>query len=159
MLFEDGIIEEKYIRQGSLSFIIHNEKPEKTGWWRKVRNNEEVIYILEMPMMKDFNLNNENVKKSRVEYGACVMKSNTLSYGQNVLDKFNVLCTANGIAQYIIMRNDYFRNIKRVEFDCAMACLNREDFKITDCFEKLFGYYLEGNEENNLKAVARNMLK
>lgn len=112
-----------------------------------------------MPMMKDFNLNNENIKNSRVEYGTCIMKNNTLSYGQNVLDKFNVLCTANGIAQYIIMRNDYFKNIKRVDFNCAMACLNGEDFKITDGFEKLFNYYFEENEENNLKLIAKNMLK
>jgi hypothetical protein len=147
-------IGEKYINQGNLTFIIHNEKPVKSGWWRKVRNKEEVIYILERPVHKDFSLEHPDVKESRIEHGVCVMKANTLSYGQNVNNKFNVLASASGLAQYIIMSNNYLQNIDNDVWEKLI----KENITITDDFEKLFKIYFNKKSANDIEELARNMI-
>jgi hypothetical protein len=148
-------IGERFINQGNLAFIIHNQKPVKSGWWRKVRNSKaEVIYILEKPFHKDFSLEHIDIKESRIEHGACVMKTNTLSYGQNVENKFNVLASASGLAQYIIMKNNYLQNVELSVWNELM----KESITITNDFEKLFKMHFNKKQLSSIEEFAQNMI-
>ena len=141
---------EENVTQGDLVFIIHKEKPIKSGWWRKVRggkpSNKNTIYILEKPIHKDFNLSHEDVINSRVEHGMCIMKQNSLSYGINVLKKFEILIDAKGVSQVFILQNNYLTdsnkeilNILLTEFD--------DDILITSDGNILLETWANSNED------------
>ena len=130
-------IYEENVSLGDLVFIIHKEKPVKNGWWRKVRygktSNKNIIYILEKPIHKDFNLSHKDIINSRVEHGMCIMKQNSLSYGINVLKKFEILINTKGIAQAFILQNNYLvdsnkeiLNILLTEFEDDILIINNE---------------------------------
>lgn len=154
MVEYSDFIKERTINQGNLVFIIHNEKPVKSGWWRKVKNKEEVIYILEKPVHKEFSLEHKDVRESRVEHEVCVMKDSTLSYGQDVNNKFEILASASGLAQYIIMNNNYLQNVNTDTWDKLM----RENIIVTDNFEKLFSLYTNEKQYSNIEELAKNMI-
>ena len=131
---------EDNVAQGDLVFILHKEKLVKSGWWRKVRcgktSNKNVIYILEKPTHKDFNLSHEDVRNSRVEHGMCVMKQNSLSYGINVIKKFNILINAKGIAQAFILQNNYLIDSDKEIFNTLLTEFD-DDILITNDGETL----------------------
>ncbi|WP_252251215.1 hypothetical protein [Clostridium sp. VAP52] len=150
-------IEEKNIWQGNLIFLIHKEKPTKTGWWRKIRTEDkEIIYLLEQPMHKDFNLDNEEIKDSRIDrrIKTCVMKDSTLRYGQVKLDKFDVLASAGAISQMFIIQNNYMKNCNENNFEALMSM---GDIMVTEGFEELFRMYIDRNN-NCYKSICSNLI-
>lgn len=143
MKYED-CIHEIHVSQGSLIFLHHNEKPVKSGWWRKVKNGDEVIYVLEKPMHKGFNLELEEVRESRIECGTCVMKANTLNYGQKK-GQYDILISAEGLAQDFIVKNNYLKNITKGDWNKLL----KENITISDDGEELFSLYIKINESSD----------
>ena len=125
---------EDNISLGDLVFILHKEKPVKNGWWRKVRcgklNNRNIIYILEKPIHKDFSLSHKDVRDSRIEHGMCIMKQNSLSYGINVIKKFDILINAKGVAQSFVSQNNYLMDSNKEMINSILTEFDN-DFLIT----------------------------
>lgn len=147
-------ITERYINQGDLIFLLHKEKPTKNGWWRKVNDGKnEVIYVLEKPMHKDFSLNRKEIKNSRIECNTCVMRDTTLKFGQNQ-GKFEVLISAGGLAQYFIMKNNYLIDLNDDMFEELLTYT----IDITDRGEELLKLYSKKNNKSDLNSIVMNLV-
>ena len=154
-------LEENYISRGSLVFIYHREKPEKTGWWRKLVNrdvkenlNNEVVYVLEKPLHKDFNLGKELINKSRIENNTCVMKSTTVAYSQkNNKGTYELLCEVSGSETYSLIKSDY--SLKWFDED---KFFNNNNIKYTERFEELVNYYQNEIKNNELMNLSKNLI-
>lgn len=94
-------IKNKDVVLGDLALIIHNNKPEKSGWWRKLNSKGEEVYVLEKPIHKNYkNKIQEFIdSKSRFEDGYFVMKESTLSYDENRNNPrtFNIIANVSGV--------------------------------------------------------------
>jgi hypothetical protein len=132
-------ITEGKVAQGDLVFILHNTKPEKSGWWRKVRQGETddktVLYVLEKPIHKDFDLSLPSIKRTHIESGFCVMNTNTVKCGIED-DKYTILIDSRGIAQAFITANDYLLTEEGLEGWMNSFEKFQKDFKITKAGEE-----------------------
>ncbi|HBJ1650864.1 TPA: hypothetical protein LA460_000082 [Clostridium botulinum] len=150
-------IEESEVHQGDLILLIHKEKPVKSGWWRKVRlKKKEIVYVLEKPIHKDFSLRHKDIMESRIENGYCVMKSNTLSYGQNILNKFIIFAKAGALSQQYIMNNNYLLGESKKNFD---ELSNFDDFTTSTDGDKFFELYFNKDKTDIIKDLVKNTIK
>lgn len=141
-----GKIGEGAIAQGDLILMLHNEKPCKSGWWRKVRQgetgNNSVLYILEKPLHKDFSLNHPDVRNSRVEFDFCAIKSTTLREGIDG-GKYTVMMDVRGFAQAFVMKHDYLTTEESIrEWKCIRGQFT-DDIKSTQESEDYLQTLLE----------------
>ena len=82
---DDKYIQERSISQGNLILMLHREHPTKSGWWRKVRDNElgDVYYILERSIHKGYSIEDKELEKTHKKDSLYVIKANTIRYQQN----------------------------------------------------------------------------
>lgn len=103
-------LRESAISQGDLVFIVHHTKPEKSGWWRKIRRGHssrgDIIYILECPVHQNFCLDHPSIKQSRVEFGFCAMTDICVKDGIDN-DKYSIILDTRGFAATVVVTNDY----------------------------------------------------
>lgn len=146
-------IKEEDISIGDLVFIFHHEKPTKSGWWRKIiYKNNDIYYALEKPLHKDFNFEIES-KKCHTEKGLCVMTKNTLDFGINKKDEYEIMVIVKGLDSILLIQNNY--DISMINTDSNV----NKDVIVTSNFielQKLYNDYIFNN--NDLKQLALNLI-
>lgn len=146
-------IKEKDIAIGDLVFIYHHEKPTKSGWWRKVLyKNEDIYYALEKPLHKDFNFDIES-KICHIEKGLCVMVQDTLSFGIDRKNEYEVMAIVKGLDSILLTNNNY--DITMINTDET----KNQDIIITARFIELQKWYNDSLCNNNdLKQLALKLI-
>lgn len=156
MIIKDEIRESK-VNQGDLVFIYHKTKPYKTGWWRKIREgstkNDLIYYILEKPMHKDFNIENEINSVSHTELGLCVMKSSTIRY----CAKYEIMADIKGVNSVFLTTRGY--HLADVLYKSSY---NIDEIKdnviITERFKKLLDLYIP-KKVSDIELLSKELIK
>lgn len=145
-------IKDSAISQGDLVLIIHNTKPLKSGFWRKLREgdagNNTIFYVLEKPLHKNFDMKASELSSSRTEKGFFVMKDTTV---KNDYDKkYNIIADVRGTDAMKLVMDDY---------DLNSIDLDSKNVKITDDFMKFMEIYNAANKKvSTLESVAMNCI-
>lgn len=139
-------IKEKSIAQGDLVLIINNVRPKKSGFWRKIREgksgDKNIYYILEKPLHKNFNIEDEELKKTHIENGLFVMKSSTVSFDSC---KYNILLDIRGTDAVDLVINNY---------DLNSINLKSHNVEYTSDFVEFMKFYNKNNIKNKLQEIA-----
>ena len=146
-----GEIRESAIAQGDLVLIINNERPTKSGFWRKMREGEtadnKVYYILEKPIHKDFDTNDKDLKHTHKENGLFVMKGTTMRYDAN---KYNILADIRGTDVVKLVQDNY--SLDSID-------INSSNVKYTKDFIEFLEIYKRVNKPvRALELVATNYI-
>ena len=151
-------IKETTIAQGDLVLIINNERPKKSGFWRKIREGKSddkiIYYILEKPLHKDFDIDDEELSHTHKEKGCFVMKDYTLkneSYEKfNTGYKYNILADIRGVDAVKLVMSDY----KLSEIDTES-----KNVRFTSDFVELMKYYNPSKTRvNQLEEIANSFI-
>ena len=161
MIIKDEIRESK-VNQGDLVFIYHKTKPYKTGWWRKIREgstkNDLIYYILEKPMHKDFNIENEINSASHTELGLCVMKNSTIRYcAANGIDKYEIMADIKGVHSVFLSTRGYHLAdvLYKSNYDIDE---DKDNVIITKRFKKLIDLYLP-KKTGDIEILSTELIK
>ena len=155
-------IKEGKVAQGDLTLIFHTKKPVKTGWYRKVRCGESednnIVYILEKPLHKDFSLNHKDIKSTRIEHGMCMMKASTVRDGWNGECPYEILIDARGIAQGYIVANNYLIDANVDIVDRLLYGKNMpRDLVITERGAEFLQEWTKSAKQNDIKKLVNDL--
>lgn len=143
-------IREKHIHQGNLIFMVHRDHLTKSGWWRKVYDNPNgVYYILEKPVHKDYDIDDESLKETHKKDNFFIIKANTINYEQNRGDKnkYQILVSVSGTEVVDLVLHNYDIN------NLDMLSTN---VTFVPKFEEFLKYYNDISKDNIFQLVARN---
>lgn len=112
-------INEGNVHQGDLVFILHKEKPMKTGWYRKVKHtcegSSDLVYVFEKSVHPRFNSNDFTLANSRKEKGIFMLKACTIAKAKKYGDQYEILLRVAGVSATRIVLQDY--KLKQEDFD------------------------------------------
>lgn len=147
-------IEEKNVHQGDLVFLVNLEKPLKTGFYRKVRDysllSEEVSYIFEKPMHKDFDAKDETLIFSRKEKDVFIMKAKTLRDNNYYGNKYVLLAVIRGVDTILLMQNNY--DLTKIDKESRNTCVDPLFISFKHEYEK------RNNVKNEIFEIAKNLI-
>lgn len=147
-------INENKVYQGDLILMIHKDHPTKSGWWRKIRDSKlkDVYYILERPIHKKYNINDEDLKETHQEDGCFIIKANTISYEQKRGDKekYNIILSVRGTDTIKLMYNNY--NFNWVDLNSNNVSYTKDFVEFLNSYNKRF------KEDNILESIANNCI-
>ena len=113
-------INESSIHQGDLVFILHKEKPMKTGWYRKVKytceGSSDTVYVFEKSVHPKFNSNDFTLANSRKERGIFLLKASTIVQAIKYGDQYEILLRVAGVSATRIVLQDYKLTQKDFEY-------------------------------------------
>ena len=150
---------ERIIPKGSLVFIIHKNKPYKTGWYLKTSNynneteyGQEGVYILAKNVT---NYDKDPKDKSRMEHGKFIIKSKSIRNSHYYDNHYEILSVVNGV-ESLVLQEDNYKLTSRI-FG-ATTYLKSRNVEVTDRFLKLLNYIEEKeDEEKDLKELAEHI--
>lgn len=148
-----GKIEEQYIHQGDLVFLVNTEKPLKTGFYRKVRDyssTEEVCYILEKPLHKNFNAEDETLVSSRKEKGIFIMRAKTVRNDKYYNNNYVLLAVIRGVDTILLMQNNY--DLTKIDAESKNTCVDSLFINFVQEYEK------RNVVQNKIFEIAKNLI-
>lgn len=107
-MYVNNIIKKATI--GSLVLLINYKRPTKSGWWRLIHDGKlgHTYLMLEKPLHKYFDVNDEDISFTHKEKGVYVMRLSGVFDSTDCNEgKYEVLAVVKGVECILLSNNDY----------------------------------------------------